>query len=130
MSKKILVIDDDPGALKLVESILTAKGYQVITLNYPKHVINIIKKENPDLVILDIIMPYKDGYKVCEEIKGLFSNRIPVMVCTSQPYEKEFIKDAHKDFGADDYLIKPFESKILLEKIDKLIKQKPPSQTQ
>lgn len=120
MAKKILVIDDDHGSLLLVESLLKANGYEVLTLDFPKDTMKLIKRERPDLVLLDILMPYKDGYKVCEEIKTVYGKKIPVIVFTAKPYEKDLIPEAHKDFGADDYVLKPFDSKTLLEKIKKL----------
>jgi len=121
MRKKVLIVDDDQSVLLLTEKILTAEGYNVLTLNSSKYALRTIKTEKPDLVILDIIMPSKDGYKLCEEIKAIFNNKIPIIMITSQPYEKDLIKDAHKDFGADDYLLKPFETKNLLLKIKRII---------
>ena len=104
----------------MVEAILTSNGYQVISLSFPKNVLKTIKQEEPHLVLLDIIMPYKDGYMVCNEIKESFGSKMPVILFTSQPYEKDFIKDAHKDFGADDYITKPFKTEELLAKIVQL----------
>ena len=121
MAKKILVIDDDPGTLHLIESILKAEGYAVLTLSSPKDCIKLIKNERPDLVMLDILMPHKDGYQVCAEVKTLFNNKIPVVVFTDKPYEKELIAEAYKNFGADDFIHKPFETKEVLSKIKKLI---------
>lgn len=121
MAKKILVVDDNRETTRLVEGLLTSNGYEVISLNFPKSVLKVIKQENPSLVLLDIIMPYKDGYKVCEEIKTAFGEKVPVILFTSQPYEKDFIQQAFKDFGADDYLIKPFNPEELLEKIKKFV---------
>ena len=108
----------------MVETLLKASGYEVIILNYPKNVIKTCKMENPDLVLLDVIMPYQDGYKVCEEIKQAFGSKIPVILYTCQPYERDLIAEAFKDFGADDYMRKPFEREELLEKIEKLIAKK------
>ncbi len=123
MSKKILIVDDDKGTIRLVEELLTSRGYEVVSLDHPKFVYKTIRNERPDLVLLDIIMPYKDGYRVCEEIKSTFNESIPVILFTSQPYEKEFIKESYKDFKADDYMIKPFKANDLLTKIEQYLKK-------
>ena len=82
----------------------------------------VVRKESPDLVLLDIIMPDVDGYQLCKEIKESYGSHIPVILFTAQPYEKEFIKDSYQDFGADDYIVKPFEAKDLLDKIENILK--------
>ncbi len=121
MAKKVWVVDDDIGMLRLVESVLTSNGYQVTTFNLPKIVLKSMKNDLPELVILDIIMPHMDGYKLCSEIKDMYKNKVKVMLFTAQSYEKELIKEAHKDFGADDYVTKPFDTKMLLQKVEKLV---------
>jgi len=125
MSKKILLIDDDVNSLQLAEQILKSAGYEILTLNFPKFALKTIKDEKPDLVVLDIIMPYKDGYALCEEIKKIFCNKIPVLLWTAQSYEQELIETAWKDFGADGFLIKPFKKEELLEKVKSLSEKYP-----
>src|SRR5689334_17708953 len=122
MAKKILIVDDDKGVLRLTEERLKAKGYQPITLDHPRFVEKTIKEHSPDMILLDIIMPYKDGYKVCQDIKKIFP-KIPVVLFTSQPYEKELIDKAFKEFGADDYLLKPVTEEDLFAKIAKILKE-------
>lgn len=117
MSKKILLVDDDVSSLQLAESILKPAGYEVLTLNFPKFALKTIREEKPNLVVLDIIMPYQDGYALCQEIKKIFCNKIPVLLCTAKSYEKEMIESACKDFGADGFMIKPFKKEELLEKV-------------
>ena len=119
--KKILVVDDDKSTLYFCETILKSYGYDVTTLNYPKKVVKLIKDIGTDLVVVDILMPYKDGYKVCEEIKEAYGDKVKVIVCTSKTYEIELIEEAYKSFGADDFLTKPFEPNELTEKIEKLV---------
>jgi DNA-binding response OmpR family regulator len=121
MKKKVLVVDDDKGTLVLAKNLLKEEGHEVIILDNPRFAIKKIKNEHPDLVILDILMPYKDGYKLCEEIKEAFHDKIPVIIFTSQPYEKDLIKDAYKDFGADDYLLKPFEPGAFIAKVNQYV---------
>lgn len=121
MKKKILVVDDDKSILILAKKLLESEGYEVLTLDTPKFAIKKIKKELPSLVILDILMPHMDGYKLCEEIKESFHQKIFVIIFTSQPYEKDLIQEAYRDFGADDYLLKPFDRKTFIEKVKKYV---------
>lgn len=122
MSKKILVIDDDPGTLKLLESVLQSMNYTCVTIKNPKDALKTIQNIMPDMVLLDIIMPEIDGYSLCKEIKSLYGNKIPIIIFTAQSYEKDLIQEAYKDFGADDYLTKPFDTQQFIQKIKKVLK--------
>lgn len=121
--KKILVVDDTPEALKLAEEILRKAKYEVITLNNPKFVFKLLKQDRPDVVILDIIMPPLDGYTVCQEIRKLYGDKIPVLLSTAQSYEQDLVQSAHKEFGANDYILKPVNAEELVSKIKALVKQ-------
>lgn len=122
-SKKILVVDDNPDALKNAEAILKKANYNVITLNNPKFIFKLIKEERPDAVVLDIIMPPLDGYAVCQEIRKLYGDKIPILLCTAQSYEQDFVQNAYKEFGANDYILKPVNAEAFLPKVKALIKK-------
>ena len=122
--KKILVVDDDLGIRTLLEKRLNAAGYQVLTATNGIEGVKMARKEDPDLILLDVLMPLQDGYKACEEIKKVYRQDIPIIIFTGQPYEKELIDEAYKEFGADDYVLKPLKIEELLKKIKKLIKKK------
>ena len=122
--KKILVVDDDLGIRTLLEKRLNAAGYQVLTATNGIEGVKMARKEDPDLILLDVLMPLQDGYKACEEIKKVYRQDIPIIIFTGQPYEKELIDEAYKEFGADDYVLKPLKMEELLKKIKKLIKKK------
>jgi len=116
--KKILVIDDEGDLLRLTSTRLEACGYKVLTLDSGDHAVDFAKREKPDLILLDIVMPGKSGCDVCRELKADKSTgSIPVIVFTAQYYEEEFIKTNTEGIGADDYILKPFDAKILLAKI-------------
>lgn len=123
-AKKILVVDDNPIALKEAESILKKARYEVIALDNPKFIFKVIKTERPDVVVLDIIMPPIDGYTICAEIKKLYTDKIPVLLCTAQSYEQDLIQKMHKEFGADDYALKPLNAQDFLQKIKTLAKKR------
>ncbi len=121
--KKILVVDDTPEALKAAEEILKKAKYEVITLNNPKFIFKLLKQDRPDVVVLDIIMPPLDGYTVCQEIRKLYGEKIPVLLSTAQSYEQDLVQTAHKEFGANDYILKPMNPEELISKIKALVKK-------
>lgn len=125
LPKKILVVDDDPLALSTAEEILRKAGYAVTTLNNPRFIFKVIKAEQPDLILLDIIMRPVDGYALCAQIKNAYADRIAVLLCTALSYEQDLIEKAYKEFGADDYILKPLKPKSeeLLEKVKTLLKK-------
>ncbi len=122
--KKIVIFDDEVDMLTVTETILKSRGFEVATFDSSKNAIEDIKREKPDLILLDINMPHKDGYQVCDEIRCDDEiKHIPVIVFTAQPIEKDLIDKAHHFYGANDYVIKPFESDDLVEKIEKNISE-------
>lgn len=128
--KKILVVDDNPDALRTAEAILKKAKYEVIALDTPRFVFKVLKTERPDVVVLDIIMPHMDGYAVCKEIRKLYADKIPILLCTAQSYEQDLVQSAYKDFGANDYILKPLKPDEFLEKIKTLIKKSSQKQKQ
>ena len=122
-SKKILVIDDEGDLLKLTRTRLEASGYKVLTLDSGDQAVEFAKSEKPDLVLLDIVMPGKNGCDVCRELKAdKATGSIPVIVFTAQYPEEEYVKTNTEEIGADDYILKPFDAQTLLAKIKFLIK--------
>ena len=121
--KKILVIDDEGDLLKLTRTRLEANGYKVLTLDSGDHAVEFVKREKPDLILLDIVMPGKNGCDVCRELKAdKATGGIPVVVFTAQYPEEEYVKASSEEIGADDYILKPFDAQILLAKIKFLTK--------
>lgn len=121
MKKKILVIDDQEDLLELTRRVLQSRGYEVSTLNDAEIAMETIKKESPDLVLLDMIMPAKDGAQICQEMKSDTStHHIPILLTTGQMLDQsEYSEGELKQ--ADDYLMKPFEIDDLLLKIRNLL---------
>ncbi len=120
MSKKILVVDDEPDILKIVGFRLKAAGYDVLTSDNGRDGLDMVYKEKPDLILLDLRLPIMDGYEVCTRIKS--DNRlkdIPVILLTAS--SGSVIVDVTKKLKADDYILKPFDPKELIEKIKKFI---------
>jgi two-component system, OmpR family, response regulator len=115
----ILIVDDDRNILNLVQFHLSDEGYHVFLAKDGMEALEILKKETCDLAIVDIMMPFMDGYCLTKEIRKQFD--IPVILLTA----KSQIEDKEKGFqaGTDDYLVKPFEPKELSFRIKALLRR-------
>jgi len=119
MAKKILVIDDDPDIVEVLTMRLKANGYEVTCAFDGQEGLLRLKVDNPDLIILDVMMPTMDGFSFVQEIKkveGFFHT--PIIVLTA----KELMGDIFKREGISDCLLKPFDAPKLLEAVKKHIK--------
>lgn len=119
MSKKILVVDDDPVVTKLVVTLLTSAGYEVFSAVDGLDALVQIKNEDPDLVVLDIIMPEFNGYDVCYQLR--FNDefkKIPIVLLTET--DKAF-DEKIEDRTNIQYVPKPVNSNDLLEKVKSLL---------
>lgn len=119
MALKILTIDDDPQATTLTSLLLKSYGMIVLVANSGPTGIEIVHKESPDLVILDMMMPEMDGIEVCHIIRS-FSN-VPILAYSAF-YDLEEIARA-KIAGVNDYLQKPTPAHIIVECINKFVKK-------
>lgn len=121
MAKKILVIDDEPELVKAITVRLQASGYEVIFAYDGQEGIDKAEEIKPDLILLDIIMPKKDGWEVCKNLKSNPKTKdIPILICTAsgeQNLEKRCMA-----VGADAVIKKPFETAELLELVNKLLR--------
>jgi len=114
--KKILVVDDEVDLVETVRFPLEMEGYDVLVSYNGEDALNQARKEKPDLIILDLMLPKLDGYKVCRLLK--FDERykhIPILMLTAKTQEKD--KILGKETGADEYITKPFEMDYLMEKV-------------
>jgi len=122
MSKRILLVDDEPDILDFVAMRLEAWGYEIITAPDGEKALELLERETPDLILLDVMMPGKDGYEVCNDIKSSEkTSRVPVILFTAKPQQKEKLQSNYDFIAADDYILKPFEPEVLLGKIKKFV---------
>ena len=116
---RVLVIDDDPGMTDLLRIILSSNQMEVIVVNDGQTGLNNLNNYLPNIIILDLLMPELDGWKVCRKIKQI--NNIPILVLSAVD-SPSMIAEA-LNAGADDYLIKPVTSTSLIAHINNLIKR-------
>ena len=124
--KKILVIEDEPDFSKAIQILLETNGYEVVTAFSGKEGLQMARNVSPDLIILDVMLPEIDGYKICRLLK--FDERykkIPIVMLTARAQEQD--KILGKQTGADAYLVKSDKPELLLEQIRFFLKGSPPS---
>ena len=117
---RLLLVDDEPDLVQIVSIRLAAAGYEVVTASDGQQALDQVKEKHPDLVILDLMLPKLDGYKVCRLLK--FDERtrsIPVLIFSARAQVEDVTLAT--ECGADAYLTKPFEAKALLAKIQELL---------
>ncbi len=120
---KILVVDDNYEMLETLERIFSFYQFEVITAENGKIAIERAEKENPDVILLDAYMPVMDGFEACQKLKADKKTReIPIVFLTAKYIETEK-KIAGLELGADDYLLKPFNSKELVTRIKLILKK-------
>ncbi|RLC81098.1 MAG: response regulator receiver protein, partial [Chloroflexi bacterium] len=122
---KILIVDDDPKAVKLMGYILHKEGYEIIPALSGKEALEILRKEKPDLIILDIMMPEMDGYEVCRRIRANPDTaKVPVIMLTAKAMLED--KIAGFEAGADDYVTKPVLPAELTARVKVLLSRAAP----
>lgn len=113
---KILVVDDDKLVTDLLEKLLKSEGYQVATTNDSSKALELAKAENPDLVLLDLMMPQPDGFRVCRILREVSEfKKLPIIIVTA--LDDSDSRAVAFGAGANDYLTKPFHPDELSEKI-------------
>lgn len=119
---KILLVDDEPDILEIVGYNLSSEGYQVITAENGFEAVKKAKKERPQLIILDVMMPEMDGIEACEQIRknpDLSETIITFLTARGEDYSQV----AGFDAGADDYITKPIKPKVLVSKVKALLRR-------
>ncbi len=120
MGKKILVVDDDPAFVRLVDQVLTEKGYEILKATNGQEALRILFAHKPDLVLLDIVMPGMDGWQTCQRIRDM--SDIPIIILTGKQNTEEDIV-LGLDYGADDYLIKPVGNRELVARVRAILRR-------
>ena len=119
-AKKILVIDDDPIFLRLVDQVLTHKRYEVFKASNGQEALRLLFAEKPDIVLLDVVMPRMDGWQTCQRIREI--SDVPVIMVTGkQKAEEDIVRGL--DYGADEYLLKPVGNRELVARVRAVLRR-------
>ena len=119
-AEKILVVDDSPTELQLMVEPLLAKGFEIITASDGLEALTVANREHPRLILLDILMPGKNGFQVCRQLKNNpLTSDIKIILVSSKDQESDRFWGLKQ--GADEYLAKPFNDEVLLSHISNLL---------
>ena len=113
MPPRILVVDDEPNILGTVTALLRARGYDVLSAMSGRAGLDVVERDTPDLIVLDLGLPDMDGVDVCRHLRPVTS--VPIIVLSARGSERD--KVGALDAGADDYVTKPFGAEELLARI-------------
>lgn len=116
---KILIVEDEKRMQSIIVEYMQKGGYTCITADDGVEALTILKSNNIDLMILDIMMPYLDGFSVCRVSREM--TNIPIIILTAKGEEEDKLKGY--EYGADDYITKPFSPKVLLAKVNALLRR-------
>lgn len=120
MKTKILVVEDDPHILLGLEEILKSEGFEVSVCNRGDKAVELVGKQHPHLIVLDVMLPGANGYDVCKQLRAKNVN-VPVLMLTAKGQEMD--KVIGLDCGADDYVTKPFGVRELVARINALLRR-------
>lgn len=122
MSDTILIVDDEEHMRHLIRFYLQESGYEVVEAYDGHHALSVFNKSKVDLILLDIMMPHKDGWTLCKEIRRI--SRVPIIILTAKEETPDKVKGLK--LGADDYLVKPFEETELLARMEVVFRRTNP----
>jgi DNA-binding response OmpR family regulator len=124
MTRKILVVDDTRNVLVLLNDFLTSQDFEVLTASDGREALEAVRESNPDLILLDIMMPNMDGYQFISHLRR--ESNIPVIMITAKQQEADIIRGF--DLGADDYITKPFRLRELLVRMRAVLRRAGPKE--
>lgn len=120
---KILIVDDSPAEVRLMQSVLDRAGYSSVAVHDSTRLEQVIDVEHPNLILLDVVMPLRNGFQACRDLKGKAEYAsIPVVMVTSKNTQSD--KFWGKEQGADGYVVKPFSNDELLRAVRSLVGKK------
>lgn len=120
MAKKILIIEDDPGIQLSLKDEFESEGFNVYSADDGLAGLEMIEQNPPDLIILDLMLPFQNGYQVCKKLRQ-DGNTVPIIMLTVK--DQEIDKVLGLEFGADDYVTKPFSLRELLARVNALLRR-------
>ena len=124
-NNKVLIVDDDENIVELMRINFIKEGFDTCTANDGEEAVERFKTEAPSIVILDVMMPKMDGWQVCREIRRI--SNIPIIMLTAKG--ETFDKVLGLELGADDYMVKPFETKELIARVKAVLRRSESKQT-
>ena len=121
--QRIVVADDDPIVTKFLSTVFREEGFEVRVAEDGEQALRVVRDSRPDLVILDIVMPYQDGFEVCQQMRAApLTRQVPVIILSMKEREQDALHAF--EVGADDYVRKPFNALELVARARKLMERR------
>jgi DNA-binding response OmpR family regulator len=130
LAAKILVVDDDPDIRDVLEELLVGEGFSVVTANDGAQGLEAVRNEDPDMMILDLLMPVMDGFGVCKQLQDPRWSKwkdMPVLILTSvreEVSQRRYELETGLSLDVDDYVEKPIDPDVVLERVKNLLARK------
>ena len=118
-AEKILVVDDNKEFVYSISELLKYEGYETLKAYDGMEALDIMERENVDLILLDVMMPRMDGWQVCREVRQ--SSKVPIIMLTARSEERDELQGF--DLGVDEYISKPFSPKILVARVNAILRR-------
>jgi DNA-binding response OmpR family regulator len=126
INTKVLVADDDPNVCEIIRLFFSKQQIDLVVANDGKQALELVEKEIPDLIVLDVMMPHMDGFEACREIRKKWDT--PIIMLTAK--DEEFDRVLGLELGADDYVTKPFSPRELVARIRAILRRTQPREKQ
>ena len=121
MSKKVLIVDDEPNIVLSVEFLMKRAGHEVVTAGDGEEALRVLAETKPDLMILDVMMPNKNGFEVCTDVRANPETAdLPILMLSAKGREAE--REKGLALGANAYITKPFSTHELVARVDELLR--------
>jgi DNA-binding response OmpR family regulator len=123
MAHKVLIVDDEPNIVASLEFLMTRQGYDIQVVADGDEVVGTVERFRPDLVLLDVMLPHRDGFEVCQQLRASGNETLKIVMLTAKGRESEMAKGMA--IGADAYVTKPFSTRELVARVADLLADKP-----
>ena len=121
MSKKVMIVDDEPNIVLSVEFLMKRAGHEVVTAGDGEEALRVLAETKPDLMILDVMMPNKNGFEVCADVRANPETAdLPILMLSAKGREAE--REKGLSLGANAYITKPFSTHELVARVDELLR--------
>jgi DNA-binding response OmpR family regulator len=119
MASKVLIVDDEPNIVASLEFLMTRQGYDILVVTDGDEVLGAVERFGPDLVLLDVMLPHRDGFEVCQQLRSAGHRALKIVMLTAKGRESEVAKGLA--VGADSYVTKPFSTRELVAEVARLL---------
>jgi DNA-binding response OmpR family regulator len=123
MAYKILIVDDEPNIVVSLDFLMTRQGYDTLVVADGDEVLGAVERFRPDLVLLDVMLPHRDGFEVCQQLRASGNRSLKIVMLTAKGRESEVAKGLA--IGADAYVTKPFSTRELVARVAELLADSP-----